>query len=60
LSAGLFSIVINAFILYLTHYILEVADIAGVALHVESLLTYVLAAVIFGVANWLISWFLKD
>jgi len=59
-SAGLFIIVINAFILYLTNYLLIVMDIAGIALHVESYLTYLLAAIIFGVANWFIHWFLKD
>lgn len=59
-SAGLFIIVINAFILYLANYLLLVMDVSGVSMHVESLLTYLLAAVIFGVANWLIHWFLKD
>jgi putative membrane protein len=60
LSAGLFIIVINAFTLYLAHYILQVMDIAGIALQVESLLTYLFAAIIFGVANWFIHWFLKE
>ena len=59
-SAGLFIIVINAFILYLANYLLLIMDIEGVAMHVETLLTYVFAALIFGVANWLIHWFLKD
>jgi uncharacterized membrane protein YvlD (DUF360 family) len=35
-------------------------DIAGIALQVESLLTYLFAAIIFGVANWFIHWFLKE
>lgn len=60
LTGGLFLIVLNAFILYLAQYILTVMDIEGVALHVENSLTFVLAAVIFGLANWLIHWFLKD
>lgn len=59
LTGGLFLIVLNAFILYLAQYILAVMDIEGVALQIDGLLTYLLAAVIFGVANWLIHWFLK-
>ncbi len=59
-SAGLFLIVINAFILYLTEYLIRVMDIEGVSLHFDNLLTYGLAAIIFGVANWLIHWFLKE
>ncbi|MBT4384278.1 phage holin family protein [Candidatus Peregrinibacteria bacterium] len=60
ISAGFFIIIINAFILYLANYIIFVMDIEGVAMNVDNLLTYVLAALIFGVANWLIHWFLKE
>lgn len=60
LTGGLFLIVVNAATLYLAQYILIVMDISGVGVEFESLLTYVWAAIIFGVANWLIHWFLKD
>jgi len=60
ISAGLFLIVINAFILYLTQYIIKVMDIANVVMHVDTLLTYVFAAIIFGLSNWVINWFLKE
>ncbi len=60
LSAGLFLIVINAFILYLTVYLLQVMDVEGATLVVQGPLTYLLASVIFGLANSTIHWFLKE
>ncbi|MFA5792877.1 MAG: phage holin family protein [Candidatus Gracilibacteria bacterium] len=60
ITGGLFLIAINAFLIYLSSYLLQVMDIAGTALNVADILTYVLAAVIFGIANWFIHWFLKD
>ena len=60
LSGGLFLIVINAFLIYLSVYVLQVMDIEGVSLMVDGALTYVLAAVILGLANWLIHWFIKE
>jgi putative membrane protein len=59
-SAGLFLIVINAVMLYLAQYLVFVMDIDGVGMQVDNLLTYAIAAIIFGVANWFIHWFLKD
>ncbi len=60
ISAGLFLIIINAGILYLTQEILRVMDIQGVSMNIDNLLTYLLSAIIFGIANWLIHWFLKE
>lgn len=60
LTGGLFLIIINAIILYLANYIVWVMDVEGVAMNVDNLLTYLLAAIIFGLANWLIHWFLKE
>ncbi len=60
LTAGLFLIVINALILFLTQHLLEVMDISGMALVVDNLLTYFLAALIFGLANSVLNWFLKE
>ncbi|MEK7146563.1 MAG: phage holin family protein [Patescibacteria group bacterium] len=59
-SMGLFLIVINAFILFLTQYLVDVIDIQGVSIQITGLLTYVLAAIIFGLLNSFIHWFLKD
>ncbi len=60
LTGGLFLIVLNALMLYLADYLLAVMDFEGVDLAVDGFLTYLLAALIFGIANWLIHWFLKD
>lgn len=60
MSAGLFLIVINALIVFLTEYIIAVMDIEGVTMQIENPLTYLIAAIIFGLANWLIHWILKD
>lgn len=60
ITGGLFLIVINAAIIYFAQYLIGIMDITGVALHVFDLLTYLLAAIIFGLANWFIHWFLKD
>lgn len=60
LSGGLFLIVINALILYLCEYFIRVIDITGVSMHVNGTLTYLWAAAILGLANWLIHWFLKE
>lgn len=59
-SLGLFLIVINAVILFLTQYLVNVIDIQGVSMQITGLLTYVLAAIIFGLLNSFIHWFLKD
>jgi putative membrane protein len=60
ISGGLFLILINALILYLTEYLIMTMDIEGVTMEIDKLLTYIIAAIIFGFANWLIHWFLKD
>lgn len=59
-SAGLFLIVINAFLVFLTSYILDIADISTVAMEINGLLTYLFAAIIFGLANSFINWLIKD
>lgn len=60
ISGGLFLIVINALILYLAQHLLTTMDFSGLSMTVDGPLTYLLAAAIFGLANWLIHWFLKD
>ncbi|OGJ47239.1 hypothetical protein A2244_00120 [Candidatus Peregrinibacteria bacterium RIFOXYA2_FULL_41_18] len=59
-SAGLFLMVINALILWMLDYALEVLDFTGVDLNIEGTLTYLWAAIIFGVVNWFERWVLKE
>ncbi|MFA6528293.1 MAG: phage holin family protein [Candidatus Gracilibacteria bacterium] len=59
-SAGLFLIAINAIVLWILDYILTVLDFTGVDLKIEGTLTYLWAAIIFGVVNWLERWLLKE
>ncbi|HAU39701.1 MAG: hypothetical protein UV80_C0002G0258 [Candidatus Peregrinibacteria bacterium GW2011_GWF2_43_17] len=58
-SAGLFLIIINAAMLAILDYVLEVMDFTGIDLQVEGTLTYLWAAIIFGLVNWLENWILK-
>lgn len=58
-SGGLFLILINAFILWLTMRWIEVMDFTGIDFHVEGALTFVLAAFLFGLINWLEHWLFK-
>lgn len=60
ISAGLFLIVINAVILWLTAYILSVFSSFGLSLHIEGVTTYIFAAVIFGVINAVEHWLLRS
>lgn len=60
LTGGLFLIIINALILYFAQHLLTVMDFEGITMTVDRPLTYLLGAVIFGVANWIIHWLLKD
>ncbi|MBU1019198.1 MAG: phage holin family protein [Patescibacteria group bacterium] len=59
ISAGLFLIVINALMLGVLDYLFDILDITGVSLQVEGALTYLWAAIIFGLVNWLEHWMLK-
>lgn len=58
-SAGLFLIVINAAMLAILDYVLGVLDFTNIDLQVEGVLTYLWAAIIFGLVNWLENWILK-
>ena len=60
LSGGLFLIVINAFVLFLTTYLIKVMDFANTSVRIDDLLTYLLVAIIFGLANYIIHWFFKE
>jgi putative membrane protein len=59
LTAGLFSIVINAIILYLGVLIIEVMQIPDLSFTIEGILTYIMAAFIIGLLNYLFQKILK-
>lgn len=52
MTIGLFSLVINAIIFWLTVKLINVIDIADITVTVESPWTYVIAALVFGLVNW--------
>lgn len=52
ITGGLFLIVINMGILWLFGYFLEVAAFQGVSLDFPNFGTYVIGAIVFGIANW--------
>ena len=59
LSAGLFLIVLNALILWFTDQLLEVLDFTNIDLQIDGVVNFILAALIFGLANWLEHWLFK-
>lgn len=59
MSGGLFLIVINAGILWMTDQLLEIFDFTGIDLIIEGPVTFVIAAVLFGLTNWFTHWLLK-
>ena len=52
LTAGLFIIVINAFILWFTKYFLDVIQFRDVAISVTGVGGYIVGAFLFGLINW--------
>lgn len=59
MSGGLFLILINGIILWLTDNLLEIFDFTGIDFQIEGLVNYIFAGIIFGIANWFGHWFLK-
>ncbi len=53
LSAGLFLIVINAVILFLTQFAISVLNMEGISLEIKGVVAYLLAALILGIFNLL-------
>lgn len=54
MTAGLFILVINAIIFWLTVKIVNVISIFDITVTVTSPWTYLIAAVVFGVVNWVL------
>lgn len=59
LSAGFFLIILNALILWFTDNLLELFDFANIDFQIEGAVNFVLAALIFGLANWFEHWLFK-
>lgn len=59
ITAGLFLIAINAFILYLTQWVINVMDFQGTFLNFDGLGAYLIAGIILGIINWATNIFLK-
>lgn len=54
LTAGLFSLVINVIIFWLTVKVINGIHISGVTVAVGSVWTYLIAAIVFGIINWVL------
>jgi len=59
LSGGLFLILINGIILWLTDELLEILDFTNIDFIIEGLVNFIFAGIIFGITNWFGHWFLK-
>ncbi|MDX9970935.1 MAG: phage holin family protein [Candidatus Gracilibacteria bacterium] len=59
LTGGLFIIVINAVLLRILVYLLEVIKFSDLTLKFDGLYVYLLSALLFGIINWLIHLFVK-
>lgn len=60
LTAGLFLVVINAIILYLTQWVINVMEFRDVRLYFAGLGSYLIAAIILGIINWAQNLLIKD
>lgn len=52
ITAGVFLIVINTLILWLTKQIIDILSIADVVLEIQGLTNYLIAGFLFGIINW--------
>lgn len=59
LTAGLFLIVINAVILYLAQWMINIMEFRDVRLYFAGLGAYIVAAIILGLVNWATNLFFK-
>ncbi len=60
MSVGLFSLVINAIIFWLTMKIVNGIHISGVSVVIVSAWTYIFAGIIFGLTNWFIHLLIRN
>jgi len=60
ITVGLFTLVINAIIFWLTMEVVNGIHFSDVSVVIGSKLTYLLAGVIFGLINWLLHLFIRN
>lgn len=60
MTIGLFSLVINAIVFWLTMKIVNGIHIADVSVVINSPWTYLIAGVVFGLLNWVIHIFIRN
>ena len=60
ITVGLFSIVINAIIFWLTLKVVNLIQVADVTMRVDGVLIYLIAALVFGIVNWILHIFIKN
>ena len=60
MTVGLFSLVINAIIFWLTMKVVNGINIADVSVTISNALTYLIAGVVFGIVNWLLHLFIRN
>lgn len=60
LTAGLFLIVINAIVLYLTQWVINIMQFQDVTLTFAGLGSYLIAGIVLGLINWAHGVFFKD
>jgi putative membrane protein len=53
LTAGLFLIVINTIILWLTSYVIKALEFSGMSFQIVGLGTFLIAGFLFGLINWI-------
>jgi putative membrane protein len=60
MTVGLFSFVINAIIFWLTVKIVNGIHVSDVTVEITGVVTYLIAAVVFGIVNWVLHIFISN
>ncbi len=60
MTIGLFSIVINAIIFWLTVKLVNAIHVSDVTVNIKGVLTYIIAALVFGIVNWILHLIIKN
>jgi putative membrane protein len=60
MTVGLFTLVINAIIFWLTMKIVNGIHVADVTVEITGAVTYLVAAVVFGIVNWVLHIFIRN
>ncbi len=60
LTVGLFSLVINAIIFWLTMKVVNGIHFSDVSVIIQSSVTYLIAGIVFGIVNWVLHLFIHN